>query len=333
MPKTALVTGSTGFIGSRLCADLLNAGFLVRAFHRHSSPLALIQDLEVEHALGDITQPETLTAAMKGVDVVFHTASKVDYWRGQGGMYPVTVGGTRNVLEAASAAGVQRVVHTSSAAALGHPEQVPTGAHPPLLMNENHVWNYPPEWWRYGHAKHLAEREIQTAVAQGLDCVIVNPTVVLGPGDINRISGEIVLQAAKGIIRFAIPGGTNFVHINDVARGHLLALEGGRTGERYILGGENQPYIDLLQTTARIVGVRPPQRTLPGWLLRSLAKPLDLLSRLVPIPTNGDILRNAGFYMYYDTSKAQQELGLTDPISLETALQETYDWYRDQRMV
>ena len=108
MPKTAIVTGSTGFIGSNLCRALLEAGYRVRAFHRPNSTLALIRDLDVDHALGDITQPGTITAAMKGVDVVFHAASNVDYWRGTDGMYLVTVGGTRNCSGLLLGAGIQR---------------------------------------------------------------------------------------------------------------------------------------------------------------------------------------------------------------------------------
>lgn len=333
MSKIALVTGSTGFIGSKLCRALLEAGYQVRAFHRPNSSQKLIQDLDVDHALGDVTQPGTITMAMEGVDVVFHTASKVDYWRGPDGMYKITVGGTQNVLGAALDAGVQRVVYTSSVAAFGLPASIPKNEHPPLLMNENHAWNYRPEWWRYGHAKHLAEMEIQKAVARGLDSVIVNPSMVLGPGDINRISGEIVIQVARGIVRFGISGGMNAVHIDDVVRGHLLALERGRMGERYILGGGNHTYLDFIQTTARIVGVRPPTKIIPAWLLRPAAGPLDLLCRLVPMPFNGDLLRFSGHYLYYDTKKAQQELGLTGLRSVQTALQDTYDWYRAQGMV
>jgi dihydroflavonol-4-reductase len=333
MPNIALVTGSTGFIGSNLCRALVESGYRVRAFHRPTSSQNLIQDLDVDHTLGDITQPETITAAMKGVDVVFHTASKVDYWRGPEGMYKVTVDGTGNLLQAALDAGVERVVYTSSIAAFGLPASIPKNDHPALLMNENNTWNYRPELWRYGHAKHLAEMEIQKAVARGLDCVIVNPSMVLGPGDINRISGEIVIQMARGIVRFGIPGGMNAIHIEDVVRGHLLALEHGRRGERYILGGSNHTYLDFIQTTARIVGVRQPQVIIPSWLLRPAAGPLDLLCRLFPLPINGDLLRFSGHFLYYDTKKAQQELGLTGLHSVKTALQDTYDWYRAQGMI
>ncbi len=323
----ALVTGSTGFIGSHLCRSLLEKGYQVRAFQRATSSQQLISDLEVEPVIGDLTQPETIAAAMQGVDVVFHTASKVDYWRGLNGMYPVTVGGTENVLQAAIENKVQRVVYTSSVAALGIPNQ------DDMLMNETHSWNYRLEWWRYGHAKHMAERAVQTAVAQGLDAVIVNPSMVLGPGDVNRISGEVVVQVAKGIIKFGIPGGMNGIHVADAVCGQIAALENGKTGERYILGGENLTYLDLITRTAKIVEAAPPLANIPAGLLRPLAAPLDWLCRLTPMPFNGDILRFAGQNMFYDMQKAQRELGFRAEKSIEIALGDTYNWYRQKGIV
>jgi len=333
MSKLALVTGSTGFVGSSLCRALLDNGYDLRAFHRTSSSLILIQDLDVEHAVGDVTQPDTLVEAMEGVDVVFHAASKVDYWREPDGLYHVTVGGTRNVLQAALEAGVERVVYTSSVGSLGVPDIKGRVGHDPILINENNVWNYRPEWWRYGHAKHMAENEVQKAVAQGLDAVIVNPSMILGQGDINRISGEIVIMMAKGVVLFAIPGGINAVHIDDVIRGHLLALENGSRGERYILGGENDTFLTFMQTTAEIVGVRPPQRVIPPWVLLPLAGPLDLLCRFLPMPFNGDLLRFCSRYMYYDTRKAEDVLGFKAQYSFRDALQSTYEWYKSQGMI
>jgi dihydroflavonol-4-reductase len=333
MSKKILVTGSTGFVGSNLCRALLDAGYQVRAFHRPSSSLNLIEGLDLEYASGDITQPKTLVEAMHGVDFVFHTASKVDYWREPDGMYSVTVGGTRNVLQAALESDVERVVYTSSVASLGVPEVKGVKGKPPLLMNENNVWNYRPEWWRYGHVKHLAELEIQKAVAQGLDVVIVNPSMVLGPGDVNRISGEIVILVAKGIVKFGISGGMNAIHIDDAVRGHILALERGHRGERYILGGENDTFLSFMQTTADVVGVRPPKHVIPGWVLRLMAGPLDVLCRFVPMPFNGDLLRFCSQLMYYDTRKAEDVLGFKAEYPFRDALQSAYDWYKSQGMV
>ena len=329
--ETALVTGATGFVGSHLCRLLLETGYRVQALHRPASSLTLLQGLDVERIVGDVTRPETLYPALKGVDVVFHTASRVDYWRGADGMYQVTVEGTWNVLQAALEAGARRVVYTSSVAALGVPAY-PCKKRPvqPVYLNENHVWNYKPRWWRYGHAKYLAEQKVQWAVARGLDVVIVNPAMILGPGDVNRISGELVILMSRGIVPFSIAGGMNAIHVDDVARGHLLALERGSTGERYILGGENLTYLEMFQLTAEIAGMRPPTVVIPAGMLRPFAGLLDFLCHFVPLPFNGDLLRFAGRFLYYDTSKAQRVLGLKGLKPIRTAIQETWDWYYQQ---
>lgn len=341
----ALVTGSTGFIGSHLCRALLDAGWQVRALHRPTSSLAALEGLEVEHALGDITQPETLKPAMRGVEVVFHAAALLGRARRPEAMYAVTVGGTRNVLEAAAEAGVRRVVHTSSVAALGPPVALPPPAHTSsiqqqedpelargtsLLMDENHSWNYRPEWWRYSHAKYLAEMEVQRKVACGLDVVIVNPSVVIGPSDLNRVSGDIVIKVAQRRVPVAISGGLNVIHIADTVRGHLAALERGRTGERYILAGENLSIARFLQLIAEEAGVPSPRVILPARLLRRLAAPAVLLGKALPLPVSGEILRQAGYYFWYDTQKAGQELGITGLMPARLAIRDALQWYRER---
>jgi len=278
---TILVTGSTGFIGSHLCKALLAQGREVRAFHRPNSPLAALQGLELEHAVGDITRPGDLAAAIRGVEAVFHTAAFVGR-RDPRLIYQISVEGTRNVLEAARAAGAQRVVHTSSVAALGVPlEQDRRKDALAMRMDESHSWNIPPERWPYGYHKHLAELEVRQAVAAGLDAVIVNPALVIGAGDLNRIAGDILVRVAKGGIPVVIEGGLNLVHIDDVVRGHLAALEHGKTGERYILGNENVTHAQYLQMAAAAAGVRAPALVLPAALVRSLRRPATLAGKVI----------------------------------------------------
>lgn len=328
-----LVTGSTGFIGSQLCRALVDQGYKVRAFHRRTSPLQALGDLPVEHALGDLTQPATLRAAMDGVQAVFHAAARVGDKGTPEEMYAVTVEGTRQVLEAASEAGVRRVVHTSSVAALGVPDEARHSTPIPLLINENHTWNERPERWRYGHAKYLAELAVQEAVARGLDVVIVNPTVVVGAGDVNRVSGEIILRVARGQVPAAIPGGMNVVHIEDIIQGHLAAWERGRRGERYILGGENISHRRFLELTAEITGAPPPRWVLPTVLLRKMVFPLKMINKLVHLPISGETLYRTGYYFYYDTIKSRLQLGLPNPRSVRDALQQAYSWYRKQGII
>lgn len=317
-----LVTGSTGFIGSSLCRGLVEAGHQVRAFHRNSSTLRLLDGLAVEHATGDLTQPDTLQAAMQDVEVVFHAAA----WMGSsepGRLYAVTVEGTREALAAARKSGVRRVVLTSSVAALGVPE---LGV--PSLLNENHTWNLRPDYYPYGYAKYLAELEGQKAVALGQDVVTVNPSLVFGRGDLYRQSHSIVMQVAQRKVGVAIEGGVNVVHIDDVVAGHLAALERGQTGERYILAGENMSYLTLLQRIAAVVGAPAPNLVLPAGLVRTLGGLARLFKNYLDLPVSPEYFHLAGYYFYFDSRKAQEALGLPPPRPAEEAIAEAYAWFR-----
>jgi dihydroflavonol-4-reductase len=244
-------------------------------------------------------------------------------------MYAITVGGTRNLLQAASEAGVRRVVHTSSVAALGVPA-VPRSAVSPILIDETHTWNYRPAWWPYGHAKYLAELEVQKAVARGLDAVIVNPAIVLGAGDIHRVGGGIVIHMAQHGLPLAIAGGLNIIHIADVVRGHLAALERGRIGERYILAGENLTIASFLRHMAEVTGARPPRLVLPGGPVRLLAAPIGLLSNWLNLPVGEVLLRKAGYNFYYDAGKAHRELELGEMRPAREAIKDAYLWYQER---
>lgn len=320
-----LVTGSTGFVGGSLCKELVERGHTVRAFHRESSNLRLLEGLPVEHVIGDLTHPETLQAACKGMEVVFHAAALLGGPEKPGQMYAVTVEGTRAVLQAARQAGVRRVVHTSSVAALGVPE---TGAlNQPVLLDESHTWNYRSDYWPYGYAKYLAEMEVQKAVAEGQDIVIVNPSIVFGAGDIYRQTNSLVVQVARGKLPALADGGANFVHITDVVDGHLAALERGQRGERYILGGENLTFVKAVDTIARITGGSVPRLILPVGVVKALAGPAHMLQAFIDLPLSGNMLHMVGRYFYYDIRKAQSALGLTQPRRVEDAVSEAYEWF------
>jgi dihydroflavonol-4-reductase len=320
-----LVTGSTGFIGGALCRALLEGGYTVRAFHRPTSTLRLLEGLPVEHAEGDLTQPETLVAAMRDVEVVFHAAALLGGVENPARMYAVTVQGTRSLLQAASQAGVRRVVHTSSVAALGVPEGGMHGS--PGLLDESHTWNLRPDRWQYGYAKYLAELEVQQAVAKGLDVVIVNPSIVIGAGDIYRQTSSLVLQVAHNRLPALVEGGANFVHLADVVAGHIAALERGRKGERYILGGENLTLQAAVKTIAKVTGGIAPLLVLPGGLLRWMTGALVLFQSFINLPVSASMFHLAGMYFYYDTRKAQVSLGLPAPRPLEEAAAEAYEWF------
>ena len=327
-----LVTGSTGFVGANLCRALVAQGHRVRAFHRAGSILRLLDGLEVQHAVGDLTQPETLRAAMQGIEIVFHAAAWMGGQQrgssGPGRQYAVTVEGTRNLLQAAQASGVKRVVHTSSVAALGVPAA--RGALPasPSIINENHTWNFRPDWYPYGYAKYLAEQEVQKVVAQGLDVVIVNPSMIFGPGDIHRQSSSIINQVARRRISVTLAGGVNVIHSEDMVAGHLAACERGRCGQRYILGGENLSFTVMLRTIAEVTGVPAPQLMLPTSLLRAAAGPAQLLADFLHLPVGADLLRLAGYFFFYDLSKARDELAWEPLRTARQAFQDAYAWFK-----
>lgn len=317
-----------------MCRALVEQGHQVRAFHRAASPLTLLDGLPVEHALGDLTAPETLRLAMAGIEVCFHAAALLGAQQDASRLQAVTVAGTRAVLAAAREAGVRRVVHTSSAAALGAPEVGPVS--PERLdaipcMNENHTWNLSPAAYPYGYAKYLAELEVQKAVAQGLDVVIVNPTGVFGARDVHRQSRSLVVQAARGGIPVSIPGGWNVVHIEDVTAGHLAALERGRTGERYLLGGENLTFTRFLQMLADVTGAPPPRGTLPMWVVRTLGVAARAGRAFIRLPVDVTLIALAGRYFFYDLAKAQNELGLPQPRPAHEALADAHAWFEGRK--
>jgi dihydroflavonol-4-reductase len=324
----ALVTGSTGFIGAQLCRTLCEQGIQVRAFHRPSSNTLLLDGLPVEHVIGDITQPETYTSSLKNIDVLFHTAAVLNSREGAEKLTTSNVLSTKTLLQAALKQGVKRVVYTSSVAALGVPELRSGQSNSHTLINESHTWNFIPDHWQYGYSKYLAEIEVQYAVCQGLDAVIVNPSVVMGAGNINRLINSPIVLVATCRLPATVPAGMNIVHVDDVTRGHLAAWQKGKTGERYILGAHNIDLAVLLEEIALLTGGRAPKITIPVPLARNLAGMVKIMQKVVPFPLDTNLLHLAGYYFYYDTEKAQRELGLPAPLSLESAIMDSYRWFQ-----
>ncbi len=317
----ALVTGGTGFLGANLALGLLRQGWSVRILRRMTSPLEAVKDLDVEHVIGDITDLDSLLAAMKGVDVVFNVAAISQYWRNKPNLiYKVNVGGAQNVFDAAARTGVKRVVQTSSAMAVGFIKDRPA--------TEADPFNQSPKRQPYGHSKWLAEELARERVKAGQDITLVNPTAIVGARDINWISGSILREAKRGRIPVIPQGGVNFVAVQDVVAGHIAAAEKGRTGERYILGGENLTNQQTTMLACEIVGVQPPRRKQPRWTIPVAGLALDGIATLIGprLPLSGEQMRLTGQYVYFDSSKAQRELGLPHT-PVRQALQECYDWY------
>ncbi len=319
MATRALVTGGTGFLGSTLVRQLLEKGYQVRIFRRATSNLSLLGHAvqEVEHVVGDLQNPESLLQAMESVEVVFHTAARIGFagrreWKA---LFATNVEGTAHVINAALEQGVQRLVHTSSIAALGRPE------HPDAPIDEKAIWQPSRANTLYGLTKYLAEKEIYRGLAEGLDAVIVNPALIFGPGRRGENTMELVERLRRGRIP-AIPAGcTCVVDVEDVAAGHLLALERGETGERYILGGENLSWREILHTLAEALQVPPPRRMLPylpALFIGALSEAISLLTGRPPLISRETIRTSARCYRY-SHHKAVKELGWSFRPFRETA--------------
>jgi dihydroflavonol-4-reductase len=328
MAPLALVTGATGCVGANVVAALLERGYEVRAMRRATSSLQALDGLDPQLVVGDVLDVESLRRAMAGCTLVFHVAAVSDYWRTPAErVYQVNVEGTRNVVAAAADGGVERLVYTSSSGALGVPELG-------RLLDESAEFNIQPKRFPYGHSKHLAEQVVQEAVGRGLDAVIVNPTAVLGARDVNYIGGSLLPAVRRGLSLFAPPGGLNWVDAETAGLGHVLAAERGRTGERYILAGENITHRATMEIVAEVVDGRRPLLTLPRPLMgivALLADGFNAVYRGTPL-FSGEQARLSAAQLYYDCSKARDELGL--PITpARIAVERAYAWYRDHGLM
>jgi dihydroflavonol-4-reductase len=322
---TALVTGATGFVGSAVVRALVRRGEPVRALVRQSSSLSLLEGLPVETVAGDLAEPATCKSALKGCRALFHVAADYRLWVPEpDAMYRTNVDGTRALLAAAGDAGITRIVHTSSVATLGsRADRQPADETTPSTL-ANMVGHYK-------RSKFLAEEAVRGLAAAGLPVVIVNPSAPIGPGDARPTpTGRVVLEAARGRFPAYVDTGLNVVHVDDVAEGHLLALERGQIGERYILGGDNLSLGELLAAIARLMGRPPPRLRLPANALLPVALVAEALARLrtgaEPLVTR-DGVRLARKPMYFTSAKAERELGYRRRPALE-ALRDAIAWYR-----
>lgn len=323
-----LVTGGSGFVGASLARALVERGNHVRVLRRASSSLVALQDLPVEHIIGDILDPDAVARAVAGCDMVFHSAAISSYWRSKRAeVYRTNVQGTRIVMDACLRAGVRRVVHTSSCAAIGI---APDG----MAANEQTPFDALSRTFVYADSKRLAEEAVQKAVARGLDAVIVNPATVIGAGDVYVGSGSLVVELARGRMPVVPPGGMCVVDIDAVVAGHFLAAEHGRTGERYILGGENLSHQRIAEIVADVVGKCAPRLVVPPVMLRPAAAVVDAWNRVSRRPPliSGEQIRLSGVNFFFDSSKAARALGYP-LMPFRDAAAKAFVWYREHGYV
>jgi dihydroflavonol-4-reductase len=301
-----LLTGATGFVGAAVARALLREGWQVRALVRPNADRRNLASLPLESAPGELADAGSLERAAQGCEALFHVAA--DYRLGARNpeeLYRTNVEGTRNVLHAARAAKVGRVVYTSSVATIGLPQDGSPGDETTPVALTDMIGHYK-------RSKFLAEQLAREAARAGDPVVIVNPSTPIGPGDVKPTpTGQMVRDAALGRMPAYVDTGLNIVHVDDVAAGHLLAWQHGRTGECYILGGENLSLRAILTEIAEIVGRQPPRVRLSAAALLPVAVVAEGLARLTGGTTRITVegIRLARKRMFFSSAKAARELG------------------------
>ncbi len=323
---TVLVTGASGFVGSAVLRSLGGQGLRLRALVRATSPRTNLAGLDCEIVEGDMRDRASMAAALSDVRYLFHVAADYRLWaRNPEDIVTANLEGADAVMHAALDAGVDRIVYTSSVATL-RAGDASTSVDETSPLDEGEGVG------AYKRSKVVAERLVERLVAdRGLPAVIVNPSTPIGPRDVKPTpTGRIVVEAASGRIPAFVDTGLNLVHVDDVARGHLLALEKGVIGERYILGGQNVSLRDLLADIAALTGRKPPTINLPRAPLYPLAWAAEAVGQITgkePFVTR-DALKMASHHMFFTSAKAERELGYIARPYRE-ALADAVAWFRD----
>jgi dihydroflavonol-4-reductase len=328
-PDPVLVTGASGFIGSAVVRALIEDGCEVRALLEPGREVANLDGLDVERIVGDIRDPLVLDRAVAGVSTVFHLAAVYRFWAADPELfYDVNIGGTLNVVRAMEQAGGGRLVYTSTVGTIGT-------AHDGHLASEDTPVKFEHLFGHYKRSKYLAEHEVLRAGARGLPVVLVHPTFPVGEGDSAPTpTGRTILEFLNGRIPAYVDTALNVVHVDDVARGHVLAASGA-PGRSYVLGGENVSLREMLATLADISGLPAPRVRLSAravlpivrtaeWLQGSLLRSEPLLP--------SEPVRMATTRMEYDDSRARTELGYTS-IPAREALRRAVKWYLERGFV
>jgi len=323
------VTGASGFIGGNLVHELVARGHHVRALLRPQADTRGLAGLEYERVEGDVGNRLVLAQAMQGCDWCFHLAASYHLWlRDYAPMYAANVEGTRNVIEAAVAAGVSRVVHTSTVGCIGLPREIngaitPTDEDTPV--NEAQMSNH------YKISKWKAEVTARELAAQGAPVVIVNPSAPVGPRDVKPTpTGQVIVNFLNREMPAYLDTGLNWVHVRDVAVGHILAAEKGRVGQRYILGNARGDWTmkQAFAVLAEITGVPAPRFRVPYWAALQAAHVNEFFANLTGRPPKAAVggVRMAKYKMFFNPAKAIRELGLPQTAPIQ-ALTDAVEWF------
>ena len=320
MLPVCFLTGASGFVGANL-APLLSQRFRLRCLVRNGQTLPQLAGIDHERIDGSLDDEAAMLRGVRGADVVVHLAALVSFRReDRAAMQAINVDATARLCALARENGVRRLLHMSTISAVGCSDR-------PVELDERAPYNFGPLRIGYSDTKHEGEQRVLAEVARGLDAVIVNPPSMYGAGDRRKAEGSLMEALLRGTIKIAPPGGLNVANVLDVCRGSLLALERGRRGERYILGGENVTGRELFARIARIGGGRAPRFCPPRLLLRSLARALRVYESIAGSrpPLTSDVLAMAPRFLWYSSRKAIAELGYAPgsvDVGIEAAIRE-----------
>lgn len=323
---TTLLTGATGFLGSALARELLQENRPPKLLIRKNTDTRNIDDLDCEVLYGDLRDRESLKSALAGCKTLYHTAAYYSLWSSDKQMiYDINVQGTRNILESALEAGVEKVVYTSTVGCIGLSEDG-SPANEGLPMNPATLCN------DYKLSKYQAEQVAHELFGRGLPIVIVNPSTPVGPRDIKPTpTGKIILDFMNRKMPAYIDTGLNLIDVADCARGHILAEEKGKPGERYILGNKNMSLKEILLALEVLTGLKAPRIKMPYWVAYTTGLACEWMSDAIThqppsVPLAG--VKMAKYFMYFDASKAVRELGLPqNPV--EDALEQAVHWFKE----
>jgi dihydroflavonol-4-reductase len=327
---TTLLTGATGFLGSALARELLKDGRHLKLLARKNTDTRNIDGLDCEVNYGDLRDRESLKSALKGCKTLYHTAAYYSLWSQDKKMiYDINVQGTRNILECALEAGVEKVVYTSTVGCIGL-----SGDHSPA--NEQQPMNPATLCNDYKLSKYEAEQVALELFGRGLPLVIVNPSTPVGPRDIKPTpTGKIILDFLNGKMPAYIDTGLNLIDVADCARGHILAEEKGRLGERYILGNKNMSLKEILLALEALTGLKAPRIKMPYWVAYTAGLACEWVSDTIThrppsVPLAG--VKMAKYFMYFDATKSIQELGLPQS-PVENALGQAVQWFQQNSVL
>lgn len=321
----ALLTGATGFIGGSVLSELLRSGYQVRALVRKGSRLNSNIFRDVEVVFGDVRDIDSVETALDGCDVLCHAAAVYTFWTpNPRDVYETNVKGTENVLKVALAKRIEKVVYTSTESTICLDKESGLGTEESIRSPDDVSGHYK-------KSKCLAEAVALRMCDQGLPLVVVNPTTPVGAGDVKPTpTGQLIVDFLNGRMPAYVNTGLNLIDVADVARGHILALERGRVGERYILGNANLTFKDILSLLEQVTGLKAPRLRIPIWLALGAAYVDELVaSRVAKRPPRIPVaaVKTASSFRYFDCSKAIRELGLPQtPVKM--ALEKAVRWFR-----